>query len=214
VTIDEPAAAANRTRQKRRPYRRDQILDIAVQLFYERGYHATSMDDIGRTAGITGPGIYRHFKSKEDILGTAIGGATDQILGKVHEIVAADEQQEALDGLIRNFARAVLNKPALAGLALNEHRRFPAEIRERWDRSHRIHLEQWVRALMQIRPDLTEGRARLMVHATVGLMWSVVSYQSGLERTRLESLLQQMAASALLGRPPAGNGESVKRASR
>jgi AcrR family transcriptional regulator len=213
VTLDEPAQAASRTRQKRRPDRRDQILDIAVQLFYERGYHATSMDDIGRTAGITGPGIYRHFKSKEDILGTAIGGATDQILGRVDEIVAAEGQRAVLEGLIRNFARAVLNKPALAGLVLSERRLFPVEIRERWDRDHQIHLEQWARVLMQIRPDLGEGPARLMVHATVGLMWSVVSYRSGLERTRMESLLQQMALSALLGARVPGNGTSVPSAS-
>ncbi|HEY2790801.1 MAG TPA: helix-turn-helix domain-containing protein, partial [Micromonosporaceae bacterium] len=39
----------------RRRTRRDEILDIAVELFAKRGYHGVSMDDIGAAAGVTGP---------------------------------------------------------------------------------------------------------------------------------------------------------------
>jgi AcrR family transcriptional regulator len=201
VTTSQPTEVpAVRSRQKRRPFRRDQILDIAIELFYERGYHATGMDDIGRAAGITGPGIYRHFKSKEDILNAAMQEGIGQILGKVHEIVEnSATPEETLQGLVRNFIRAVLNKPALAALLLNERRMFPPDIRASWDRASRLHMEEWAHALSQVRRDLDEGEIQLTVNATAGLLTSVVSFRSGLDRARLEDILQEMAAAALLG---------------
>jgi len=51
--------------------RDDRLLDIreaALTLFAERGYHATSMEDIGRLVGVRGPSLYNHLKSKPEIL--------------------------------------------------------------------------------------------------------------------------------------------------
>ena len=45
--------------------RREGILEAAVEVFGERGYHASSIDDIARAAGISKALIYEHFASKE-----------------------------------------------------------------------------------------------------------------------------------------------------
>jgi AcrR family transcriptional regulator len=44
--------------------RRDQLFDVALSLFAERGYAATTMDDIAEAAGVTKPLVYQHFDSK------------------------------------------------------------------------------------------------------------------------------------------------------
>lgn len=46
--------------------RRAVILDSAARLFAERGYHAASISEIARMAGITKPVIYHHFSSKQE----------------------------------------------------------------------------------------------------------------------------------------------------
>jgi len=46
---------------------REAILNAAMQLFCDRGYHGTSMRQIARQAGIALGGIYNHFSSKEQI---------------------------------------------------------------------------------------------------------------------------------------------------
>src|SRR6266571_4295355 len=46
------------------PRRRRQLLDVALRVFAERGYHATSMNDLAETAGVTKPVLYQHFRSK------------------------------------------------------------------------------------------------------------------------------------------------------
>jgi AcrR family transcriptional regulator len=44
--------------------RRSQLFDVALALFAERGYAATTMDDIAEAAGVTKPLVYQHFESK------------------------------------------------------------------------------------------------------------------------------------------------------
>lgn len=51
---------------------RDKILGAALTLFSERGYDATSIDQIAESIGIKGPSLYRYFKGKEDILNSVL----------------------------------------------------------------------------------------------------------------------------------------------
>lgn len=44
------------------------ISDAALHLFSERGYQATTMDDLGAALGIRGPSLYKHVRSKQDLL--------------------------------------------------------------------------------------------------------------------------------------------------
>ena len=50
--------------------RREQLLKAAARLFWDRGYHAVTLEEIGAAAGIAGPSIYSHFAGKTDLLRT------------------------------------------------------------------------------------------------------------------------------------------------
>lgn len=47
---------------------RQQLLDAALELFAERGFHATVVDDIARTAGVSRATLYQYFDSREQIV--------------------------------------------------------------------------------------------------------------------------------------------------
>jgi AcrR family transcriptional regulator len=49
------------------PARREQLLDVALTVFAESGYHGTSMNDVAERAGVTKPVLYQHFESKRDL---------------------------------------------------------------------------------------------------------------------------------------------------
>jgi AcrR family transcriptional regulator len=49
--------------------RRQQLLDVARELFAASGFHDTSMDDIAEGAGVTKPVLYQHFPSKRALYG-------------------------------------------------------------------------------------------------------------------------------------------------
>ena len=78
--MSEAAASTATDPGTRRPSnRRELILEAAIELFHERGYPATGVDDIGKAVDVSGPAIYRHFSSKEEILLEAIRLAADEV---------------------------------------------------------------------------------------------------------------------------------------
>ena len=47
--------------------RRQQLLDVALRVFAEQGFHPTSMNDLAEAAGVTKPVLYQHFASKREL---------------------------------------------------------------------------------------------------------------------------------------------------
>jgi AcrR family transcriptional regulator len=71
-------APAPRVRMPR-PQREEQILRIAEEVFAERGFQATTMEDIAERVGVTKPLIYEYFGSKEGLLSACITRARTQL---------------------------------------------------------------------------------------------------------------------------------------
>lgn len=68
--------------------RRNEILDVADELFSQKGFDGTSTNDILEKVGIARGTLYYHFKSKEDIMDALIERYNAQILGTAKEIAA------------------------------------------------------------------------------------------------------------------------------
>jgi AcrR family transcriptional regulator len=62
-----PTARSARRQRLSRQQRRAVVLDSAAHVFAQRGYHAASISEIARRAGITKPVIYHHFASKQEL---------------------------------------------------------------------------------------------------------------------------------------------------
>ncbi|OBJ77103.1 TetR family transcriptional regulator [Mycobacterium gordonae] len=64
---------------RRRPKdRKQQILDQAVGLFIDRGFHSVKLEDIAEAAGVTARALYRHYDNKQALLAEAIRTGQDQ----------------------------------------------------------------------------------------------------------------------------------------
>jgi AcrR family transcriptional regulator len=59
--------------------RRQHILDAATRCFARKGFHQTTMEDIGREAGLSPTVAYRYFDGKEDIIIATIGHSADRL---------------------------------------------------------------------------------------------------------------------------------------
>ncbi|MDP2064349.1 MAG: TetR/AcrR family transcriptional regulator [Burkholderiaceae bacterium] len=58
--------------------RREQLLDTAVRLFYRQGSHVTGIDRLLAEAGVAKMTLYKHFKSKDDLIVAAAARMHDQ----------------------------------------------------------------------------------------------------------------------------------------
>ncbi|MDF0546090.1 TetR/AcrR family transcriptional regulator [Sphingobium sp. H39-3-25] len=67
--------------------RRQEILEIAAQLFARKGYRGTSIRDIGEQAGVLGGSLYHHIKSKDSLFvelhHAALDAAAERLAGAV-----------------------------------------------------------------------------------------------------------------------------------
>ena len=63
----------------------ESLLGIAVTVFNERGYEATSMDELALRAGITKSAIYHHVPGKEELLRLAVDRALDALFAVTRE---------------------------------------------------------------------------------------------------------------------------------
>lgn len=89
-------------RRGRPGYDRDSLLAVAVQLFNERGYDGTSMDDLARRLGISKSAIYHHVRSKEELLRLAVNHALDGLFAVADEVACLDGPAiDRLETLVR-----------------------------------------------------------------------------------------------------------------
>ena len=82
--------------------RRREIIDAAAHVFEEKGYDATSTQDVAEAVGILKGSLYYYIDSKEDLLFAVIKEAYDAALGAVDELERREGSPlEMIDALIR-----------------------------------------------------------------------------------------------------------------
>lgn len=80
--------------------RREQILEISLQLFAENGYHKTKISDIVREAGVAQGTFYWHFKSKEAIAQEIIR------IGQIHILEVIAQGYRQAPGTVQDAVKA------------------------------------------------------------------------------------------------------------
>jgi AcrR family transcriptional regulator len=74
-----------------REQREQMILDVAGQVFARDGYHAASMDDISRSAGVSKPMLYAYFASKEGLYFAYIERAAQELVERLQSALAEED---------------------------------------------------------------------------------------------------------------------------
>jgi AcrR family transcriptional regulator len=77
-----------------RAVRERQLVELAEELFAERGYAGTSMDELCRRAGVTKPVVYELFGSKEGLFRACVEGSAAALAGAVTTAVRAEASPE------------------------------------------------------------------------------------------------------------------------
>jgi len=92
VLHDERSPEAERTPQNER---RDQLLLVARRIFADRGFQATTMDDIAKEAGFTKPILYQYFESKTELYREIVNQTAEKLLSSLRRAVAEVESPRA-----------------------------------------------------------------------------------------------------------------------
>jgi AcrR family transcriptional regulator len=175
------------------------LLAAAADLFRERGYHAVPIDDLGAAVGIKGPGIYRHFPTKQAVLVELFDAVTERLLDGARDIRrGAGSSREHLEALVGFHVDFALQDRSLIAVYMQEERNLPDRDRSRLRGRMRLYTDEWGTVLRELRPELTAPAARVTVLSTVGLINSVSYFNVGMDTTKARDMLIHMATAALV----------------
>lgn len=115
IKMSEPL----RKRGRPRSMDKDAALDIAVRLFWERGYEGTSIADLTTAIGITPPSLYASFGSKEELFSLALDRYVVRETTERHERL--EEAKTAFEGVtfyLHDAARSATQEGCPRGCAI------------------------------------------------------------------------------------------------
>jgi AcrR family transcriptional regulator len=180
-----------------KPTRREQILTAAAELFARHGFHGVGIDDIGAAVGISGPALYRHFRSKDAMLGEMLTSISERLLdGGQSRVDVAQDPECALRELVRWHVDFALDDPALITVHVRNLANLTDPDRRRVRALQRRYVEVWVETIRRTVPDVDEPTARAAAHAVFGLINST-PHSAHLDRGQMAALLGRMALAAL-----------------
>lgn len=197
---DDAAPATARRRAKAE--RRDALLTSAARLFARRGFDGVSLEDLGSSAGISGPAVYRHFPSKQAVLAALLVEASERLLvgGRAVVDTSGDDAGAALRSLICFHVDFATAYPDVIRVQERDLDALSAADNQHVRELQRSYVGLWVDVLARLSPATDRAELRLRAQATFGLLNSTPFSARSVTPERTRGLLAEMALAAL-GRP-------------
>jgi AcrR family transcriptional regulator len=101
---------ARKTRAESQAETRAQLLKTARQMFFEDGYHPTSLEKVADAAGYSKGAVYSNFRNKDELCTAVLDEVRAERLGEVLEIFAKPDTPSRIEA-IRDWAERVIGDP-------------------------------------------------------------------------------------------------------
>src|SRR3954452_20853359 len=108
---------------------RERVLDAALELFGERGYHATSIADIGQRARIAKSVLYHYFESKAALYEAIVEAQSTELLERVASALPSDPDAPRLRAGLDAYLGFLVERPAAWRLLVRDPPADPALVR-------------------------------------------------------------------------------------
>lgn len=178
--------------------RRELLLDAAADLFLHHPYDSVTVGMVATKAGISGPGLYRHFQNKQALLIAVV----EEGLQELHQFARSTVDGEAdpraaLEAMVDFHVRSVIAEPPRTLIFMKNEHAFPESDRRRIRREMNLYAQEWVLIVLQLRPDLSEPQVRLLTQAVFSMLNSVATLNKGLDQQEIVATMSTAAIQAL-----------------
>ncbi|RBY81333.1 TetR family transcriptional regulator [Blastococcus sp. TF02-09] len=199
-------ADPTRARRGRPGHSLDSLLDVAVALFNERGYDATSMEELATRLGVTKSAIYHHVPTKVELLRLALDRALDALSAVTTEPEATTGPAiDRLEHVVRGSVRVLAAELPFVTLLLRVRGNSPVEqaaLQRRREFDHVV--TDLVRAAEDegdVRPDVDPAVTSRLLFGTVNSLTEWYRPDGGLSADDLADALVTTTFRGLRARP-------------
>ena len=181
---------------------REEILEAAVLIFSQKGFHATSMQDIAEAVNLQKASLYHHVSSKQEILVELLDQALDLLIDQIQYVLEQPlPPDEKLRQAVSVYLTTLINNRERAAVLLMEHRSLDPELHTRHiprrDRFERLWRDLIYQGLSQGVFECTDPA--LTARALLGMMnWTITWYKPE-GRLSADEIAENIADLALRG---------------
>lgn len=170
---DMVETTARRGRGRPARYSLDELLAVVVAEFNDRGYDATSMEDLARATGLTKSSVYHHVASKEELLRLAVARALDALFAVLDEPASTSGSAvERLEHVVRRSIDVLAAELPYVTLLLRIRGNTGAE---RWALERRREFDRRLSGLVQDAIDAGDVRGDLDPRLVTRLLFGTVN---------------------------------------
>jgi AcrR family transcriptional regulator len=129
---------ARMTRAESQAQTRAQLVATAKRLFFEDGYHPTSLEKVADAAGYSKGAVYSNFRNKDELCTAVLDEIRAERLAEVLELIARPDTPSRIEAL-RNWAERVIGDPGWTSLEVEfavharRNERLRTELADRLD---------------------------------------------------------------------------------
>jgi AcrR family transcriptional regulator len=91
--------------------RREQLLNVGRSVFAEKGFEATSVEEISQRADVSKPIVYEHFGGKEGLYAVVVDREVERLLERITNSLDADHPKEKLEQAAQAFLSYIEAEP-------------------------------------------------------------------------------------------------------
>ena len=154
--------------------RKRQLLDVALERFASRGFHATSMEEIADAAGVTKPVLYQHFRSKRTLYLELLDDMGSQLMEEIGKATAAaDGPRLQVEAGMAAYVRFMTDRPQAFPLLFGSGARRDPEFADAVRRVEDA-IADAVAALIEA--DVDAVHRRVLAAAIVGMAEGVLRH--------------------------------------
>jgi AcrR family transcriptional regulator len=179
--------------------RRAQLLEIARTVFAQRGYVATSVEEIAARAKVSKPIVYEHFGGKEGLYAVLVDREMEYVVARISEAISSGTPRERVERAALAFLLyvrdqrdgfLVLSRDAPVALARGGMSSLLNDVAERVSNVFTATFKQ---------AGYDSKAAPLYAHALVGMVTFVGQWWTETRKPPVEEVASHLAALAWMG---------------
>lgn len=207
-TASNPKPRAARTNPGESQTKQEEIFSAAVRIFKQKGYHATSMQDLADAVGLQKASLYHYISSKEDLLLAVCERATGAFTEHLTRLAAAPAAPTAkLAQAIESYLVALCEQLELFTVYLREQPFFSGREKTRLRAQGEQHA-QVIEEILEEGVRAGEFRAldvKMTAHAIVGMcnwLYQWYSPEGDLTPPEIAAIFSELVINGLIAPAP------------
>lgn len=179
--------------------RRAQLIEVGRSAFAEKGYEATSVEQIAERAKVSKPIVYEHFGGKEGLYAVIVDREVEYVVSAISEAISSGSPRERIEQAALAFLRYVKDRPE--GFAVLTHDapitagrgNFSSLLSDVAERVGRVFAVAFKEAGYDAKA------APLYAHALVGMVTFVGQWWTEVRKPPVEKVASHLAGLAWMG---------------